>query len=373
MLFKEALISVLISKKSFDSPEGGCFYFRKEVKNMFNIENLPKLAEAYVKKYPPNTGYTIRAAKAVYDAYKAGKLPPGTNIGVQLALQYDGKEVGGDLISGPEKQLPYLASYSLDKGADCADFIRNLILLLFGRNIGDWTEGIYQRNKERQVPWEERREMDVLLNKLSDRNPHATHAMLYIGGGQMLHTTSKSNALRVESDTKYAPSTRTGTGVFRVLTDEEYNSLIVPAIVVPTPSAPPKAVPKRTRSLKYELEITERISNVRTGPGMQYPSLRTLGRGQRLVYLGKTGDWYKVYYNGAARYIHDSQVKACAQLHGDDVKAVQQALKDKGFDPGSVDGWFGPKTAAAVVAYQTAMGLKVDGIVGPITWESLFA
>ena len=34
-------------------------------------------------------------------------------------------------------------------------------------------------------------------------------------------------------------------------------------------------------------------------------------------------------------------------------------------------GPFGPKTYAAVVAFQTKHGLKADGIVGPLTWSKL--
>ena len=37
----------------------------------------------------------------------------------------------------------------------------------------------------------------------------------------------------------------------------------------------------------------------------------------------------------------------------------------------SVDGSFGPKTKAAVVAYQSAHSLSADGIAGPKTWGSL--
>lgn len=40
------------------------------------------------------------------------------------------------------------------------------------------------------------------------------------------------------------------------------------------------------------------------------------------------------------------------------VKAVQQALKDKGMDPGEVDGKMGPKTQSALRDYQKKEGLK---------------
>lgn len=56
---------------------------------------------------------------------------------------------------------------------------------------------------------------------------------------------------------------------------------------------------------------------------------------------------------------------------GDEVKNLQQQLKNAGYDPGGVDGIYGPKTAAAATAYQKAKGLTVDGIVGTQTLASL--
>lgn len=52
---------------------------------------------------------------------------------------------------------------------------------------------------------------------------------------------------------------------------------------------------------------------------------------------------------------------------GDDVKKLQEKL---GVD---VIGKFGPKTEAAVKGWQSANGLTPDGIVGPNTWEKMFA
>ncbi|MCB2224176.1 MAG: peptidoglycan-binding protein [Actinobacteria bacterium] len=49
---------------------------------------------------------------------------------------------------------------------------------------------------------------------------------------------------------------------------------------------------------------------------------------------------------------------------GTDVRQLQQALASGGYDPGGVDGVFGPKTAAAVKAFQAARGITADGIVG---------
>jgi hypothetical protein len=59
-------------------------------------------------------------------------------------------------------------------------------------------------------------------------------------------------------------------------------------------------------------------------------------------------------------------------ITGEDVRMVQSRLTDLGYDPGPIDGIFGPRTDAAVRAYQRDNGLTIDGIVGPITWGSLF-
>ncbi len=56
---------------------------------------------------------------------------------------------------------------------------------------------------------------------------------------------------------------------------------------------------------------------------------------------------------------------------GGAVTSLQQALARAGFSPGSVDGSFGPKTGAAVIAFQRARGLSADGVVGPKTWGAL--
>jgi peptidoglycan hydrolase-like protein with peptidoglycan-binding domain len=47
--------------------------------------------------------------------------------------------------------------------------------------------------------------------------------------------------------------------------------------------------------------------------------------------------------------------------NAEQVKAVQQALKDKGHDPGDVDGKMGPKTQQALRDYQQKEGLKATG------------
>jgi len=53
------------------------------------------------------------------------------------------------------------------------------------------------------------------------------------------------------------------------------------------------------------------------------------------------------------------------------VTGLQKGLKKystPATDPGPVDGDFGPKTEAAVKAYQQDRAVNVDGIVGDQTW-----
>jgi peptidoglycan hydrolase-like protein with peptidoglycan-binding domain len=59
--------------------------------------------------------------------------------------------------------------------------------------------------------------------------------------------------------------------------------------------------------------------------------------------------------------------------NGDAVRAVQSQIHSRGDGANqiTIDGIFGPVTNDAVRAFQTLLGLPVDGIVGPQTWNHL--
>ena len=52
---------------------------------------------------------------------------------------------------------------------------------------------------------------------------------------------------------------------------------------------------------------------------------------------------------------------------GNEVKTLQQKLKDLGFYKGSVDGIFGSQTQTAVRNFQRSVGITADGIAGSTT------
>ena len=56
---------------------------------------------------------------------------------------------------------------------------------------------------------------------------------------------------------------------------------------------------------------------------------------------------------------------------GEAVRVVQLALRSSVTPELEVDGYFGPRTEAAVREFQGAAGLEVDGLVGPRTWPAL--
>ena len=55
----------------------------------------------------------------------------------------------------------------------------------------------------------------------------------------------------------------------------------------------------------------------------------------------------------------------------EEVRSIQQVLKNQGYYTGNIDGIFGTATKNAVIAFQRENGLKVDGIAGKETLKAL--
>lgn len=73
--------------------------------------------------------------------------------------------------------------------------------------------------------------------------------------------------------------------------------------------------------------------------------------------------WEKLHIFDASGLVVEGEV---------DPKAVQQALKNAGFNPGKVDGKMGPQTLEGIKKFQKAMSLKPDGRIGFKTLRELY-
>lgn len=69
---------------------------------------------------------------------------------------------------------------------------------------------------------------------------------------------------------------------------------------------------------------------------------------------GSTGERFVPQTTAIAQTSNDSLSKS-------EILQIQQLLKQKGFDPGPLDGLYGPKTKAGIQAFQQANGLPVTG------------
>lgn len=92
--------------------------------------------------------------------------------------------------------------------------------------------------------------------------------------------------------------------------------------------------------------------------------------------------WVAMFYSGSIKaplFSRPLQLQN-PRLSGVQVRSLQQRLQELGYrEVGEADGFFGPKTQAAVSAFQKRLanvsGLKVrtDGVVDGVTWANLFS
>lgn len=94
-------------------------------------------------------------------------------------------------------------------------------------------------------------------------------------------------------------------------------------------------------------------------------------------YLGWSEDFYGIYLPGFPRVAPRVLVPYPGHPHSDNrkddkhVEQIQKRLKQLGKYTGKIDGSFGPKTKAAVIAFQRDQKVTRDGVVGPVTWRRL--
>jgi hypothetical protein len=86
--------------------------------------------------------------------------------------------------------------------------------------------------------------------------------------------------------------------------------------------------------------------------------------------VGEDGKYYPETYSTSGHSFRKEKTRWSSARKG--VAEYQQALSDKGFDVGEIDGLAGERTKAAVKAFQEQSGLTADGIVGKKTRAVLF-
>ena len=99
-------------------------------------------------------------------------------------------------------------------------------------------------------------------------------------------------------------------------------------------------------------------------------AVRSLQQHRRLLVDGVAGPQTRSALGRRGRPALGSRVMHRGQ-RGWDVAALQFLLQRRGYSPGGVDGGFGGVTHDAVVAFQRAAGLSVDGAVGSATLSAL--
>lgn len=92
---------------------------------------------------------------------------------------------------------------------------------------------------------------------------------------------------------------------------------------------------------------------------------------QQSVCMGASGETTHVE---DASLVYSPTQQSIPGVTGPDpaVEKAQRALAAKGFDPGPIDGLFGPKTGSAVLRFQTANGLVQTGKLDTATMAKLF-
>jgi len=73
----------------------------------------------------------------------------------------------------------------------------------------------------------------------------------------------------------------------------------------------------------------------------------------------------------ASANVSANATNATAQASSPVVRSAQQALDDRGYDVGTVDGIYGPSTRDAVVRFQQAQGLSQTGTLDAQTLSAL--
>ena len=133
---------------------------------------------------------------------------------------------------------------------------------------------------------------------------------------------------------------------------------------------------------------------LRTSANKESKALQTLPKGDEVVIVNSSGEWYKVHYGNFTgfvmkKYVNTSKSSGAASGDkisalgvapgpmkigdvNDDVEKLQKALNILGYYDGRIDGSYGKGTTEAVQAYQKDKRMEADGVAGRQTVKAIF-
>lgn len=135
------------------------------------------------------------------------------------------------------------------------------------------------------------------------------------------------------------------------------------------------------------MKMQQRLTSLKYNPGTidgyfgenSKTAVITFQRRNGLTQDGSCGPatWNKLFSSSAVANASSGYTRPLyltnPQIYGDDVRTMQQRLNSLGYNPGSIDGYFGENSKSAVITFQGRNGLTQDGSCGPATWNKLFS
>jgi peptidoglycan hydrolase-like protein with peptidoglycan-binding domain len=134
----------------------------------------------------------------------------------------------------------------------------------------------------------------------------------------------------------------------------------------------PKKVKEEISGLKTKVDTLE--SRVDTVESKQAEVEKTTAQqGQTIEEIKAVKESKAAAVSGPSTNISVRDRDEGSMAPKDKVKEIQTYLKRAGYYDGKIDGIKGVQTKKAIKAFQSANGLRADGVVGPKTWELLKA
>jgi len=357
----------------------GRFYFRKDVRIMAQaaiLKNKDVIIERALKYHSP-TGRVVKALKEVFNT----TYPEGTNVVLKFMEKFIGLKYGA-------------VDMCMDNVVDCAEFPRITFYIFYGIDIGNYSDAQYKSKLGMTISTDiagvyEARPLDLIFYNTSSKKITG-HVAVKFDANRIIQSGAKEHNSKVGFSALTWNSGRFMC-VRRFLSDEQYLSAIVGGVEV-EPEAQywrllkNKGVPYLNGPdvLRVQTRLKE-LGHFKGSLGGNYGPITEAAviefqKAMKLKVDGIVGPktWNALFGDKAkekpAVVVRLSRLlknKGKPYMRGDDVFAIQEALVAKGYDPGEIDGVYGPMTEAAVRKFQKEHGLEVDGIVGPLTWTAL--